>query len=82
MDKLVGALWGVAIAVLDRYLDSQIGKVGDPAVRDKLRMLEDMIVGLLASALGLALAKAIARPLATVTMDRWLQNRPDTRHWG
>jgi hypothetical protein len=82
MDKLAGAVLSVALAILDRYLDSQIDRLKDENVKSTLRKIEDEVVRVLAGPVGLAIGQALARQIAVRAGERWFGNDPNTGAWG
>ena len=82
-DKLVAVVWQIAIALLDRALDSQIDRLKVPQdAKETMRRVEDFVVNLLASESGRAFAQSVARGFAVRAAERWLENDPSTGKWG
>lgn len=81
-EKLVAVLWGLAVALLDRQLDSQIDRLKDANVRETARRIEDEVVAILRGPVGIALAQSVARTVTVRALERWFENREDTRTWG
>jgi hypothetical protein len=83
VDKLVALAWAVAVALLDRYLDSQIDrlKLNDSA-KGTLRNVEDEVMRLLNGPLGEKIASAVGHAAGKAVVKRWLPNDPTTGTWG
>lgn len=78
VDALAGALLSLTLALLDRYLDSQIDRLKDETLRGTLRRVEDEVMRVIAGPIG----KAIAREVALRAGQRWFPNDPSTGAWG
>lgn len=82
MDKLVGAVWSLALVLLDRYLDSKLDELKNEDFKSTLRRVEDHVVTFLEGPAGRAFAQAVARGIALRVTQRWFTNDPTTGTWG
>jgi hypothetical protein len=82
MAAIVAAVWRLAVALLDRQLDAQIGRLKEGDAQDTLRRVEDYVIEFLAGPLGMKMAQDVARSIAARAVGRWFENDPTTGTWG
>lgn len=82
MDKLVGAVWSLALVLLDRYLDSKIDTLKDSDDRATLKRAKDFAVDFLTGPVGKEIAVALGKQVAIRAVVRWFPNEKSTGTWG